>query len=132
MKKQLRHAALTLLKGCGIFARMKDSAWRQQRLLILCYHGVAIDDENTWDPTLFISPGRLGLRLRALADGKYAVLPLGEALERLYRKIDLQVPSPEIRFHLDYYTVRFLAMMERDDQENRSHCASAAAGGLRR
>lgn len=82
----MRHAALTLLKGFGFFTRMKDSAWRQQRLLILCYHGVSIDDESHWEPLLFISPEQLALRLKALWDGKYAVLPLGDALERLYRR----------------------------------------------
>jgi peptidoglycan/xylan/chitin deacetylase (PgdA/CDA1 family) len=97
MKRQLRHAALTCLKGSGVFARMKDSAWRRQRLLILCYHGISIDDEHHWDSTLFMRPEQFDLRLRTLADGKYTVLPLGEALERLYRK-DLPPRSVALTF----------------------------------
>lgn len=97
MKKQLRHAALTLLKGGGAFTRIKDSEWRRQRLLILCYHGISIDDENQWEPLLFMSPDLLALRLKALSDGKYAVLPLGEALERLYKR-DLPPRSVALTF----------------------------------
>jgi peptidoglycan/xylan/chitin deacetylase (PgdA/CDA1 family) len=97
MKRQLRNAALTLLKSSGVFTRMKDSAWRRQRLLILCYHGVSIEDEHLWDPTLFMSPGQLESRLKILANSGYAVLPLGEALERLYRK-DLPPRSVALTF----------------------------------
>jgi peptidoglycan/xylan/chitin deacetylase (PgdA/CDA1 family) len=97
MKKLLRHAALTVLKGCGTFDQLKNSAWRQRRLLILCYHGIAIDDENHWDPLLFMSPQQLAQRLEILRKGNYAVLPLTEALERLYRK-DLPPRSVALTF----------------------------------
>src|SRR3974390_421115 len=83
MKKQLRRAALTMLKGGGAFSLIKDSAWRKQRLLILCYHGISIEDEHEWRPFLYLTPEIFERRLEMLERGKYAVLPLGEALERL-------------------------------------------------
>ncbi|MFZ0815687.1 MAG: polysaccharide deacetylase family protein [Candidatus Sulfotelmatobacter sp.] len=97
MKTHLRRAALTILKGCGAFNLVKDSAWRQQRLLILCYHGVCIEDENQWRPFLYMTPEQLERRLDILRDGKYVVLPLAEALERLYRK-DLPPRSIALTF----------------------------------
>ncbi len=97
MKRSLRRAALTVLKTCGAFSLVKDSAWRRQKLLILCYHGVALDDENQWRPFLYISPQQLERRLEILSNGNYAVLPLAEALERL-RRNDLPPRSVALTF----------------------------------
>jgi peptidoglycan/xylan/chitin deacetylase (PgdA/CDA1 family) len=105
MKRQLRRAALTILKSCGAFDLVKESAWRQQRLLILCYHGVSLEDENQWRPFLYMSPEELERRLDILRDGKYAVLPLAEGLERLYRR-DLPLRSVALTFddgNYDFY-----------------------------
>jgi peptidoglycan/xylan/chitin deacetylase (PgdA/CDA1 family) len=68
----------------GLLNGVRDSAWRQRRLLILCYHSVAIDDEDQWSGTYSMSPALLESRLRMLRDGRYNVLPLGEAVRRLY------------------------------------------------
>jgi peptidoglycan/xylan/chitin deacetylase (PgdA/CDA1 family) len=97
MKRQLRHATLTLLKSCGAFSLVKESGWRKQSLLILCYHGVSLEDENQWRPFLYISPQQLERRLHILREGKYTVLPLAEALERLYRN-DLPPRSVALTF----------------------------------
>jgi peptidoglycan/xylan/chitin deacetylase (PgdA/CDA1 family) len=97
MTRRLRRAALTILKRCGVFGLVKDSAWRRQKLLILCYHGVALEDENQWRPFLYISHRQLERRLDILRDGKYAVLPLAEALERLHRN-DLPPRSVALTF----------------------------------
>jgi peptidoglycan/xylan/chitin deacetylase (PgdA/CDA1 family) len=105
MKRQLRHAALTILKSFGAFSLVQDSAWRQQRLLILCYHGVSLEDENQWRPFLYMRPEQLERRLEILQDGKYAILPLAEGLERLYRK-DLPPRSVALTFddgNYDFY-----------------------------
>jgi peptidoglycan/xylan/chitin deacetylase (PgdA/CDA1 family) len=67
----------------GVNAAIAQSRWRQERLLILCYHGVSILDEHLWDE-LFVSPELLDRRLRWLRRHKYAILPLDEAVERLY------------------------------------------------
>jgi peptidoglycan/xylan/chitin deacetylase (PgdA/CDA1 family) len=97
MKKQLRNAALTILKSCGAFGLVKDSSWRRNKLLILCYHGVALEDENQWRPFLYISPQQLERRLDILRDGKYSVLPLEGALARLLRN-DLPPRSVALTF----------------------------------
>jgi len=68
----------------GILSGIRDSAWRQRRLLILCYHSISIDDEHEWSGTYSMAPAVLEARLRMLRDGRYNVLPLGEAVRRLY------------------------------------------------
>jgi peptidoglycan/xylan/chitin deacetylase (PgdA/CDA1 family) len=62
---------------------MANSRWRQERLLILCYHGTSLADEHLWRPYLFIHPDKLQKRLESLKKGRFSVLPLAEALQRL-------------------------------------------------
>src|SRR5437763_13644960 len=86
MLRYIRGGALRLLKSSGIFDMTKNSRWRNQRLLILYYHGIALEEENKWIPPLYMHPDLFEQRLQALRTGKYAVLPVREAVERLYRK----------------------------------------------
>jgi peptidoglycan/xylan/chitin deacetylase (PgdA/CDA1 family) len=114
MRRQLRRAALTTLKTCGAFGLVRESAWRRQRLLILCYHGVALDDEDEWRPHLYISPQVLKRRLDILARGKYSVLPLADALERLYKN-DLPPRSVALTFDdgtYDFYAQAYPRLRE--------------------
>jgi peptidoglycan/xylan/chitin deacetylase (PgdA/CDA1 family) len=97
MRKLLRRTALTTLKSAGVFALVKNSEWRRQRLLILCYHGISLEDEHEWRPPLYLSPQHFERRLDILRKGNYVVLPLGNALERLYRR-DLPPRSVAITF----------------------------------
>jgi peptidoglycan/xylan/chitin deacetylase (PgdA/CDA1 family) len=97
MRKSLRHAALRTLKSCGLSHLIKDSDWRQQRLLIVCYHGISLQDEHQWRPMLCIAPEQFEERLQILKEGGFNVLPLGDALERLYRK-DLPPKSVALTF----------------------------------
>lgn len=83
MRKRIRTSVLRALKAAGVFERVLDSKWRQRRLLILCYHGFAIDQENSWRPALFLQPSRLRDRFEMLKRGDYNVLPLAEGIERL-------------------------------------------------
>jgi peptidoglycan/xylan/chitin deacetylase (PgdA/CDA1 family) len=83
MLRSMKIAVLRLLRGGGLFELVADSRWRRQRLLILCYHGTSLEDEHLWRPALYITPQTLRERLEYLKRGRYAVLPLGEALERL-------------------------------------------------
>lgn len=64
------------------FAR--ESAWRRKRLLILGYHGVSTHDEHEWDGELYMPPSLVRERFETLRRGQYQVLPLGEAVSRLY------------------------------------------------
>lgn len=85
MLRTLKLGALRWMQRSGISARVRDSRWRRERLLILCYHGVAIADENEWRPQLYMTPAMLRERCEAIRRGGYHVLPLGEAVERLYK-----------------------------------------------
>jgi len=116
MRKLLRRAALTTLKSAGIFGVVKNSEWRRRRLLILCYHGVSLEDEHEWWPALFVSPEHLERRLDILKKGNYAVLPFGEALERLQRN-DLPPRSVVITFDdgtYDFYRQAYPRLKHHD------------------
>jgi peptidoglycan/xylan/chitin deacetylase (PgdA/CDA1 family) len=84
MLKPLRLAVLNTLQRSGIFTMVANSRWRQQRLLILCYHGTSLEDEHLWRPSLYIHPQKLEQRLESLKKGEFAVLPLAEGLQRLH------------------------------------------------
>lgn len=106
MRGVLRRSALAALKACGAFRLVESSDWRRQRLMILCYHGISLDDEHEWEPALYIRPQQFERRLEILRQGKYSVLPLGEALERLYAH-DLPPRSVAITFDdgtYDFYS----------------------------
>ena len=83
MLRPVNLAALGVLRSSGIFSLVTNSRWRQQRLLILCYHGTSLEDEHLWRPFLYIHPQKLEQRLESLKKGQFSVLPLGEALQRL-------------------------------------------------
>jgi peptidoglycan/xylan/chitin deacetylase (PgdA/CDA1 family) len=69
-------AALGLFRLTGmLFAR---------RLQILCYHGFQLADECRFRPQLFISEDTFIGRLQHLAREGFVVLPLGEALTRMW------------------------------------------------
>jgi peptidoglycan/xylan/chitin deacetylase (PgdA/CDA1 family) len=82
----LRNLKLTLLraaKSLGAYRLARISPWRSRQLLILCYHGISIDDEHEWAPGLFMSTAQFASRLALLRRARCNVLPLGEALDRL-------------------------------------------------
>ena len=108
MRKSIRGNLLRALKGAGIFDRVRDSNWRRSQLLILCYHSLAIDEENLWRPALFLAPSRLRERFEMLKEGGYHVLPLGEGLERLHRH-DLPPRSVVLTFDDGTYDFHKLA-----------------------
>ena len=74
MFKLLMRSALTAGKHLGIFRSVASSHWRQRRLLILCYHGLALKDEHEWRPLLFITPDLFRRRMQLLARGGYRIL----------------------------------------------------------
>jgi len=81
----LKDASLSLCRDLGISYMFGRTAWRRRRLLILCYHGISLADEHEWNPAMYLSPDVFERRLRTIERLRCNVLPLGEALERLYR-----------------------------------------------
>ncbi|HVW84185.1 MAG TPA: polysaccharide deacetylase family protein [Bryobacteraceae bacterium] len=60
--------------------------WRNNRLLVLCYHGIAMDDEAKWNPALYVNQSTFRQRMKMIRDAGCNVLSLPEALYRLSRK----------------------------------------------
>jgi peptidoglycan/xylan/chitin deacetylase (PgdA/CDA1 family) len=87
MPPAIRAAKLLFLhaaRECGVFEIVRNTGWRSQRLLILGYHGISIEDEHEWDPCMYMPQEMLRARFQILRRGGYVVLPLGEAMDRLY------------------------------------------------
>jgi peptidoglycan/xylan/chitin deacetylase (PgdA/CDA1 family) len=97
MQERIRTKLLRTLKTTGVFDRVLDSNWRRRRLMILCYHSVALDEENQWRPAQFLTADRLRERFEFLKRGGYSVLDLDEGLKRLYRN-DLPARSVVLTF----------------------------------
>ena len=114
MLKVLKNTVLEMVRGAGVFSLLAQSRWRQQRLLILCYHGISIKDEHEWESGLYITPEVFRGRLEILAKQKYQVLPLDEGL-RLLREGTLPRKSVVITFDdgfYDFYRQAFPALRE--------------------
>jgi peptidoglycan/xylan/chitin deacetylase (PgdA/CDA1 family) len=81
----LRTAKKSLLatKGLGTFSLVSGSSFRRNRLLILCYHGVSMGDEQDSHPEMFLPPAIFARRMDMLSQLGCSVLGLAEALTRL-------------------------------------------------
>ncbi len=84
MLKRLKQITLNTLKYTRIFQLVLNSKWRQERLFIIAYHGISIEDEHDFDSDLFMSPDLFRSRMELLKLYECNVLPLKEGVSRLY------------------------------------------------
>jgi peptidoglycan/xylan/chitin deacetylase (PgdA/CDA1 family) len=82
--KSIKQKLLSSAKFCGIFNLVGNSSWRQNRLLIIGYHGISLDDEHMWDPELFMPATTLRQRFELIKKIGCTVLSLSEGVSRLY------------------------------------------------
>lgn len=86
MLKTVKQNLLKSAKALRFFDLSGKSRWRQNKLLILAYHGVSLEDEHEWDSSLFMPPDLLRRRFELIKKHGCSVLPLNEAVERLYNQ----------------------------------------------
>ncbi|MEI9811574.1 MAG: polysaccharide deacetylase family protein [Acidobacteriota bacterium] len=117
MLKTVKIGVLNAARGMGLFAAANLTSWRNQKLLILCYHGISFQDEHLWNPGLYLSAETFRERLRILRDNRYNVLPLREALRRMRegtlppRSVAITFDDGEYNFHaLAYPALREFQM----------------------
>jgi peptidoglycan/xylan/chitin deacetylase (PgdA/CDA1 family) len=84
MLKTFKQLTLKSLKAAGVSTLVHDSRWRRQRLLILAYHGISVMDEHLWNSSQYMPAAVLRARFELLKKSNCAVLPLAEAVRRLY------------------------------------------------
>ena len=94
--RQIKQAVLST-NGLGLAPIIARSNWRQQRLLILCYHGIAEGEEHGSHPEMFLPPELFARRMEMVARSGCKVVGLGEGL-RLLQKGQLPARSVAITF----------------------------------
>jgi peptidoglycan/xylan/chitin deacetylase (PgdA/CDA1 family) len=86
MLKEIKQNFLKSAKTLGLFDLSSKSQWRQSKLLILAYHGISLEDEHLWNSEVFVPLDFLRKRFEIIKQHGCTVLPLNEAIERLYNK----------------------------------------------
>ena len=82
MYRRFKTTIYQICKSLGLFSLARRLTAGELR--ILCYHGISIEDEHLYMPGLFMRPDTIRARLAILTQNRYPVLPLNEALERLW------------------------------------------------
>lgn len=82
MQRSLKSGILATCRALGLFSLARHRT--RDRLRILCYHGFAHADEARFRPKLYIEKSTFVRRMALLKRHGYHVLPLDEAVERLY------------------------------------------------
>ncbi len=93
--KKIKLTIYTLAKYIGLFWLAKRVTKRKLR--ILCYHGISLDKEHEVFDKLFMRLDTYKQRMHYLKKAKVPVLPLDEAVDKLYRN-ELQDLSTVITF----------------------------------
>lgn len=116
MLKQIKRVSLSLAKTAGVFSFVQHSGWRRARLLILGYHGIAIDDEHQWNPSLFMRQDCFRERLEIIKQSGCTIVMLDEGLRRLFTG-DLPPNSVALTFDdgsYDFYKQAYPVLKEFD------------------
>ena len=82
--KLLKRSVLRVSHATGLSGLGLNSRWRQKRLAILCYHAATTGDEHECFPGFFMPAEMFRARLEFLRRTRANILPLDEALRRLY------------------------------------------------
>jgi peptidoglycan/xylan/chitin deacetylase (PgdA/CDA1 family) len=83
----VRRLKIFLLLVCRSSGLLRLTSWlTRRRLRILCYHGFSCGDEADFRPQMFMRPERFEERLKALKRRGMRVIPLDEAIDRLYSR----------------------------------------------
>lgn len=83
MLRKIKLSVLDQFERFGVNRLVADSQWRRERLLILCYHAISIDDEDRWNGQLYIPRQLFRHRLEELKRLRANVMDLGEGLKAL-------------------------------------------------
>ena len=86
MLKKAKQAVLRGARALGAFQTLSQSQWRRNRLLILCYHSLSLDEEHFWRPPLFFRQEDLERRMRLLRKLGCTILPFQEAVDLTVKK----------------------------------------------
>ena len=116
MLKEIKRTGLGVAKTAGVFLFVQRSGWRRSRLLILGYHGIAIDDEHQWNPPLFMRQEFFRERLRLIRKSGCTVVTLDEGIRRLFTG-DLPPKSVALTFDdgsYDFYEQAYPVLKEFD------------------
>jgi len=114
MLKQVKRIGLSFAKSAGLFSLIQCSRWRRARLLILGYHGIAIDDEDQWNAPLFMRQDCFRERLQIIRNSGCTVLTLNEGVRRLFAG-DLPENSVALTFDdgsYDFYEQAYPVLKE--------------------
>src|ERR1700744_3054639 len=102
MFRQVAAHVYSISKATGVEAAVRNSAWRRNRLLVLCWHGISLADEHEWCGGLYVPQQLFRDRLRTLAEGRYNVLDLDSTLQQLHAG-ELPPRSVAITFDDGFY-----------------------------
>ncbi len=114
--RALKLAAWKACRAAGLFNLVRRSRWRRDRLLILCYHGLGLEHEHEWNPTLFLSAPAFRRRLEALRRSRIRVMRLDDAVKALAAD-ELDEPTAVITFDdglFDFYKLAVPLLAEFD------------------
>jgi peptidoglycan/xylan/chitin deacetylase (PgdA/CDA1 family) len=97
MLRNIKLIILKNFKSLGIYSIVSTSGWRRNRLLILCYHGISLDDEHNWSG-LYVPSEHLRKRFLFMKENNYNILSLDEGLRLLYKG---QLPPKSVAITFD-------------------------------